>query len=122
MLHAHEFLVKEGLDKTVWGERIIRAELLGNFTCAMNALAEKWSSCACGNLDAHIQTDGDGAPDDAALYNLGMDFHHWVDEMFDRKFMDGYVGIHNEFHGAAITLAAIEKRSIELLHLLRPAE
>jgi hypothetical protein len=115
MLHAHALLVKEGLDRSVWGKRIIKAELRGNFTQDVEWRADEWMSCACGKLDAHIKRDADYAPTDKKLNKLGIDFSEWIDSDFNTHSFSSSEGVHDQFHGAAITLVAIEKRSIELL-------
>jgi hypothetical protein len=98
-----ELLVNEGLDQTVWGRIIIIAAFVNYFNADDKDKANGWFSCACGNLDGHIEKNDDGAPEDAVLLSLGLRFS----DIVLREPCDAY--------GAAETLVAIEKRSIELL-------
>ena len=115
MLYANDLLVKEGLDKTVWGLRIIAAEKLGKFDYDTHDLSDYWTSCACGELDDHIKRHVDSSPIDKALRKVGFEFAEWIDADFDIDYFESDCGIQNQFHGAAVSLVAIEKRSIELL-------
>jgi hypothetical protein len=115
MLYANDLLVKEGLDRSVWGFRIIAAEKLGKFDYEVEDLAGYWMSCACGELDEHIKKNGDGSPIDETLRKVGLEFAEWIDADFDEDYVVLCNGIQNQFHGAAVSLVAIEKRSIELL-------
>tara|TARA_R110000851_G_scaffold34260_3_gene91098 strand:+ start:201 stop:521 length:321 start_codon:yes stop_codon:yes gene_type:complete len=103
MLPAHALLVKEKLDQSVWGERIIAAEGNNNvFRPNDRSCANAWMSCACGKIDTHIEREQSScAPKDRKLYDLGLLFTQQVNG--SRAF------------GAAVTLIKIEKRSIELL-------
>tara|TARA_R110000782_G_scaffold21033_5_gene56748 strand:+ start:3229 stop:3591 length:363 start_codon:yes stop_codon:yes gene_type:complete len=115
MLYANDLLVKEGLDQSVWGLRIIAAEKLGHFNYAIDDLSGYWMSCACGELDDHIKRHADSSPIDETLYKVGLEFAEWIDADFDEDYVVLCNGIQNQFHGAAVSLVAIEKRSIELL-------
>jgi hypothetical protein len=103
MLPAHALLVKEKLDQSNWGKRIIAAEGNNNdFQPSDRTCANSWMSCACGKLDAHIEREKYGdAPEDRKLYDLGLLFTQQVNG--------------SRAYGAAVSLIKIEKRSIELL-------
>jgi hypothetical protein len=113
MKPAHKLLFENNLHHSYWGLLIIAAEKLGKFTRDTERLSEQWPSCACGKLDNHVKRNTEGAPEDGALLMLGMEFSQWVNVTgYDGT---AYVGLHGKFHGAAVSLVAIEKRSIELL-------
>lgn len=73
------------------------------FTRAQMEKSECWVTCACGKQDERIVRGLNGCPEDIELTDLGMDF-------CDNVTM-------GDPHGAAETLAKIEKRSAELLEL-----
>jgi hypothetical protein len=99
---AEELLVNAGLDTSVWGIDIIKAEGIGFFTLDMEIRAGSWTSCACGEMNSWIATDEAGVPTDRKLRNLGNTFTSCV--RFDH------------IRVAAESLIAIEARAIELLH------
>jgi hypothetical protein len=63
--------------------------------------AQKWPTCACGNQDAAIERNFDGAPVDTVLLTLGSQFMYAIQ---DRRIVP-----------AIEILQAIEKRAAELL-------
>ena len=106
MKEAKKLLVEAGYDKTRWGARIILAEKRHHFTGKEANKGSDWISCACGELDSHIEMmpyEDDG-PADRQLNDLGVCFGRHV--------------YNDEFLLAARTLIAIEERSVELLREL----
>lgn len=97
---AYDILKRERLLNSKWGRRIAAAERRGYFTNSMKDKAGNWFSCACGDMDKHIERTSLGAPLDPILLFAGQDFYYYVN--------------HNEFVNAAGTLWAIEERSREL--------
>ena len=99
---AHKLLIEANLDKSYWGVKIIKAEIIGYFTISDLLGSACWFTCACGKLDDHIERDEkDGNPKDNDLNAYGLDFHYSVTR--------------NQFFEAALFLIKIEKRSIKLL-------
>ena len=92
--------VPEATPKKTWWQRIDQAEQEGGFTSEDIWMAADWVTCACGEQDSRIPRNL-GAPEDDVLYHLGGIFAVAVDN-------------HN-FAEARETLAAIEKRSAEIL-------
>lgn len=87
-----------------WEERIDKAEARGYFTKEDFRLAASWVDCGCGEQDPRIPRAMDGQPIDRKLYDLGCDFLGDVqNDCLDR---------------ARQTLAAIERRSAEILAVL----
>ena len=104
MLAAKKLLIKERMSQTIWGQRIIVAEANERFTENDAMRAGDWLTCACGEVDRHVEMISmDNGPVDHELNDLGLEFSVCVGE--------------DRFEDAAITLVSIEKRSIELLQL-----
>lgn len=112
---ATEILTQAGLQKTVWGKRILAAEKRGKFTPEESALAKNWQTCACGEQDPRIprQTEEspgsirwDMCPVDDRLSKLG--------SQFDQNVRHGQYAPEG-IPQAAKTLVRIESRSAGIL-------
>lgn len=68
------------LSQTVWGKRIDEAERRGGFTDDEKRSADRWTTCACGNVTDDIPRCTDGSPEDAKLSHLGIQFVNAVME------------------------------------------
>jgi hypothetical protein len=100
MLEAKRLLNAAGLNETVWGATIILAENRGYFLDQALFEADNWTTCACGQLDAHVEMDEDG-PVDKWLRHMGSEFAVAV---FEHRIVR-----------AARLLCDIQARSITLL-------
>ena len=87
-----------------WWDEINRAERDRGFDDMDRHRAGTWTTCACGAQDPRIPRQGDGAPEDGVLIDLGMDFHRAVRD--------------NKFNDARIALGMIEMRSSKLIYLM----
>lgn len=102
-------LKKFKLDKSYWGERIIAAAEVGEFTLDMRKYACSWDTCACGMLTQNIERVGYDTsnpliadrPVDIPLRDLGYDFTIAVDR--------------HDFNYAADALIKIYQRADELV-------
>tara|TARA_R110000851_G_scaffold25687_1_gene73674 strand:+ start:1398 stop:1715 length:318 start_codon:yes stop_codon:yes gene_type:complete len=100
---AEDILIKAGLDKSLWGDRIIVAEQDGGFSEHIKDLSAQWTTCACGKVDRHVEMISEAiGPMDKKLHQLGILFTEQVCE--------------HKFKRAALILTQIEERSIELLN------
>ncbi len=88
--------------KKNWHTRIAEARERGEFTSVDKLLSSDWMTCACGEQDKGIERDSSGLPVDEELSGLGADFYV-------------YVG-NDEVDSAERMLAAIERRSFELIN------
>lgn len=66
-----------------------------------NELAEDWVTCACGSQCAVIPRTKEGNPLDLKLMMLGVKFSYLISQQ--------------DYYGAKETLAAIERRSTQIL-------
>jgi len=107
MSTAKQILTDAGLQDSHWGKRIIKAEERGYFYVIDTREAQKWQTCACGKQDPRIPRRDSkyegrvGAPVDAELLDLGLDFFGAVDSQL--------------FMQSAEVLVEIEKRASEIL-------
>tara|TARA_R110000782_G_scaffold21033_5_gene56745 strand:+ start:2039 stop:2353 length:315 start_codon:yes stop_codon:yes gene_type:complete len=85
MLKANALLVKEGMDKLVWGERIIDSEYRGKFSRVDIKRANNWETCAIGENTSDVKVSEDGEPDDKDLTDLGNEFHTavWMQDFLE---------------------------------------
>jgi hypothetical protein len=113
MMKAHGLLVENRLEDTYWGKKIIAAEENGWFYTVDCHESGEWFSCACGQLDEHVDRNDSGVPLDAELENEGCDFSDYVNGPIWSTGDDGKLV--SSFYLAAECLIRIEKRSIELL-------
>lgn len=87
------------LHRTVWGKRIVAAEIRGKFSQRTCRLAKEWPTCACGRVPVDIPhyRNVRGMPKDFELQTLGGAFWYAVDV--------------NKFSRAARLLIQIERRA-----------
>lgn len=67
-----------GLQDTLWGKRLIRASVTGDFQPGEINDAAYWATCACGEQDPRIPRHKNGCPVDDRLASYGCDFYEAV--------------------------------------------
>ena len=115
---AKQLLTSNNLQSTVWGKRIILAEIRGHFTDFVKTRVRGWTTCACGVQDPRLlDTNNCGCPWDSALSELGLRFETvvcaWV---LSRDQLAGVKFGPPDFLQAAKILIAIEHRADELIN------
>jgi len=104
-------LYAEGLEKSWWGDRIIRASRRGYFTRLEQVKSANWQTCACGQQALPIELRAgsrfEDEPADEILQDLGKRFWRAVEG--------------ERMSAAAVLLISIEKRAAELISRLKEA-
>ena len=103
-MSAIKVLYEANLHNSVWGGRIISAEMNGKFQPDDVYDASNWVTCACGELEESLLQKFNGArggPKDSLLKLLG--------EVFHQEVLDG------DIEDAAHTLVNIQRRATKLL-------
>ena len=85
------------LHRTVWGKRIISAEIRGEFSARDRRDSSGWTTCACGRVTVDVPRAHWGWPLDGRLYAAGARFLEAVCD--------------NGFVKAARNLIQIERRA-----------
>ena len=103
-----------------WNAFLARDEFDEDSLNEANQLADRWITCACGNLCDALPRRDDGEPLDADLADLGWEFHSTIISMDAHHSEDNLEGTLKWRDTARGILALIEARGVVLLKPLVP--